>query len=252
MVRIVSLLPSATEILFELGSRRRCRRCHVRVQLSACRPFEADRVDVCAPRGPRPSRHRCRRQGAHGRWRGPVPARSRHLRRSRSRPRRDAGSLCRVRRRRLDGRRRDCLSRMPGPGAHARSDDARRGARLDPRCRRRDWYRHGGRSIGRAFAGPTRRDGRARVAGGSRPPTLVLEWTDPAFTAGHWVPDLVTGAGGECLLGRRGQRSEGIEWSTIASSGAEVVIVAPCGYRLDGAAVAGQRRRSPRRAAPWR
>ncbi len=76
----------------------------------------------------------------------------------------------------------------------------------------------------------------ARVAGGRRPPTLVLEWTDPAFTAGHWVPDLVTGAGGECLLGRRGQRSEGIEWSTIASSGAEVVIVAPCGYRLDGAA----------------
>ena len=76
----------------------------------------------------------------------------------------------------------------------------------------------------------------ALVASGRRPATLVLEWTDPAFTAGHWVPDLVTGAGGESLLGRRGQRSEGVEWATIASSGAEIVIVAPCGYRLDGAA----------------
>jgi len=76
----------------------------------------------------------------------------------------------------------------------------------------------------------------ARVATGRRPATLVLEWTDPAFTAGHWVPDLVTAAGGESVLGRRGQRSQGVEWSTISSSGAEVVLVAPCGFRLDGAA----------------
>ena len=37
-----------------------------------------------------------------------------------------------------------------------------------------------------------------------RRPTLVLEWTDPAFTAGHWVPDLVTAAGGDAVLGRPG------------------------------------------------
>ena len=76
----------------------------------------------------------------------------------------------------------------------------------------------------------------ALVASGRRRAALVLEWTDPAFTAGHWVPDLVTSAGGECLLGRRGQRSEGVDWPTISSSGAEIVIVAPCGFRLDGAA----------------
>ena len=76
----------------------------------------------------------------------------------------------------------------------------------------------------------------ALVAGGRRRATLVLEWTDPAFTAGHWVPDLVTTAGGECLLGRRGERSEGVDWSTVTTSGAEVVLVAPCGFRLDGAA----------------
>ena len=80
----------------------------------------------------------------------------------------------------------------------------------------------------------------------------MLEWTDPAFTAGHWVPDLVTGAGGECLLGRRGQRSEGIDWSTIASSGAEVVIVAPCGFRLDGAAGAGRATSFAAACSPWR
>jgi len=64
----------------------------------------------------------------------------------------------------------------------------------------------------------------------------VLEWTDPAFTAGHWVPDMVTAAGGHPLLGRPGEKSVGVEWSTITDCGAEVVLVAPCGFRLDGAA----------------
>ena len=75
----------------------------------------------------------------------------------------------------------------------------------------------------------------ATVDGAPRRRTLVLEWTDPAFTAGHWVPDLVTAAGGEAVLGRRGEKSVGVEWADISSCDAEVVIVAPCGYRLDGA-----------------
>jgi iron complex transport system substrate-binding protein len=75
----------------------------------------------------------------------------------------------------------------------------------------------------------------AAVAGAPRPRTLVLEWTDPAFTAGHWVPDLVTAAGGEAVLGRRGEKSVGVGWPEIAACDAEVVVVAPCGYRLDGA-----------------
>jgi iron complex transport system substrate-binding protein len=78
----------------------------------------------------------------------------------------------------------------------------------------------------------------ARVAGAvdgvPRPRVLVLEWTDPAFTAGHWVPDLVVAAGGDPLLGRRGEKSVGVDWPTIASCGADVVIVSPCGFRLDG------------------
>ena len=74
------------------------------------------------------------------------------------------------------------------------------------------------------------------VAGARRRPALVLEWTDPAFAAGHWVPDLVEAAGGHDVLGRPGARSQGVEWDDVRASGAEVVLVAPCGFRLDGAA----------------
>ncbi len=76
----------------------------------------------------------------------------------------------------------------------------------------------------------------AKLTGARRRPTLVLEWTDPAFTAGHWVPDLVQAGGGTSLLGRPGENSVGVDWDTIRSADAEVVVVSPCGYRLDGAA----------------
>ncbi|MGK0332499.1 MAG: iron complex transport system substrate-binding protein [Minisyncoccia bacterium] len=69
-----------------------------------------------------------------------------------------------------------------------------------------------------------------------RPKVLVLEWADPAFTAGHWVPDLVESAGGESLLGRPGENSVGVEWGKVRQSGADIVVVSPCGFRLDGAA----------------
>jgi len=75
----------------------------------------------------------------------------------------------------------------------------------------------------------------ARVDGARRRPALVLEWTDPAFTAGHWVPDLVAAGGGAPVLGRPGERSQGVAWDDVRACGAEVVVVAPCGYRLDGA-----------------
>ncbi len=74
------------------------------------------------------------------------------------------------------------------------------------------------------------------MASVSRRPTLMLEWTDPAFTGGHWVPDMIETAGGESVLGFPGANSQGVEWATIRDSAAEVVIVSPCGYRLDDAA----------------
>ena len=76
----------------------------------------------------------------------------------------------------------------------------------------------------------------ARLDGAPRRATLVLEWTEPAFTGGHWVPDMIAAAGGTSVLGFPGANSRGVEWSEVRASDAEVVIVAPCGYRLDGAA----------------
>ncbi|MEO6654193.1 MAG: ABC transporter substrate-binding protein [Ilumatobacteraceae bacterium] len=78
------------------------------------------------------------------------------------------------------------------------------------------------------------------TAGVERRSTLLLEWTDPAFTGGHWVPDMIEAAGGGSVLGFPGANSQGVEWSAIRESDAEVVIVSPCGYRLDGAAELAQ------------
>jgi len=75
----------------------------------------------------------------------------------------------------------------------------------------------------------------ARLGGARSRPVLVLEWTDPPFSAGHWVPDMVAAAGGSDVLGRPGARSEVVAWESVGACGAEVVVVAPCGYRLDGA-----------------
>jgi len=74
------------------------------------------------------------------------------------------------------------------------------------------------------------------VAGRPRPRVAVVEWVDPPFTAGHWVPDLVRAAGGEPVGGHPGARSVATTWAEIRSWEADLVIVAPCGYHLDGAA----------------
>jgi len=79
-----------------------------------------------------------------------------------------------------------------------------------------------------------------RLDGARSRPVLVLEWTDPPFSAGHWVPDMVAAAGGAEVLGRPGERSEAVTWDRVQASGPEVAIVAPCGFRLDGALRLGQ------------
>lgn len=75
-----------------------------------------------------------------------------------------------------------------------------------------------------------------RTQGRPRPRVAVLEWVDPPFTAGHWVPDLVRAAGGEPVLGRTGARSVQTTWDEVAAADPELVVVAPCGFHLDGAA----------------
>jgi iron complex transport system substrate-binding protein len=76
---------------------------------------------------------------------------------------------------------------------------------------------------------------RDRVAGRSRPRVMLLEWTDPPYAPGHWVPEMVEAAGGECLLGKPGAKSERVLWESIHEAEPEVVVVAPCGFDLPGA-----------------
>ena len=73
-----------------------------------------------------------------------------------------------------------------------------------------------------------------------KPRVLVLEWIDPPFIAGHWVPELVSTAGGEVLLGIAGQRSTTVSWAEAEATNPDVVLVAPCGFDLDGAVAQAQ------------
>jgi iron complex transport system substrate-binding protein len=75
----------------------------------------------------------------------------------------------------------------------------------------------------------------AWVAGRRRPRVAVVEWVDPPFTAGHWVPDLVCAAGGQPVAAHPGDPSVPASWPEIAAAAPEIVVVAPCGYHLPGA-----------------
>jgi iron complex transport system substrate-binding protein len=76
----------------------------------------------------------------------------------------------------------------------------------------------------------------AAVAGRPRPRVAVVEWVDPPFTAGHWVPDLVAAAGGEPVAARPQKPSVQTSWESVAACSPDLIIVAPCGYHLDAAA----------------
>jgi iron complex transport system substrate-binding protein len=61
----------------------------------------------------------------------------------------------------------------------------------------------------------------------------MLEWLDPVFVGGHWVPQLIEYAGGEDLLGEPGEPSEQRSWEEVAAVRPQVVVVAPCGYDVE-------------------
>jgi len=76
-------------------------------------------------------------------------------------------------------------------------------------------------------------DVRSRVEHLPRPSALVLEWTDPPMSAGHWTPGLVEIAGGVSILDNPGRNSVALAWDAIARSNPDVVIVAPCGFGME-------------------
>jgi iron complex transport system substrate-binding protein len=71
---------------------------------------------------------------------------------------------------------------------------------------------------------------RLAVRGARRPRVAALEWLDPPFAAGHWVPQLIEFAGGEDVLGFAGESSQQRAWEEVVSSQPDIVVVMPCGY----------------------
>ena len=81
---------------------------------------------------------------------------------------------------------------------------------------------------------------RRLVAGRDRPGVLLLEWGDPPFVAGHWVPELLDAAGGRDVLGAPGAASQRVTWDEVAAADPDVVVFLPCGYHLEGAVAEGR------------
>jgi iron complex transport system substrate-binding protein len=71
---------------------------------------------------------------------------------------------------------------------------------------------------------------RLAVRGARRPRVAALEWLDPPFAAGHWTPQLIDYAGGQDVLGFAGEKSEERTWQEVAASQPDIVIVMPCGF----------------------
>jgi iron complex transport system substrate-binding protein len=73
-------------------------------------------------------------------------------------------------------------------------------------------------------------DVRLAVKGAARPSVAAIEWFDPVFVAGHWTPQLIELAGGTDVLGFPGEHSEQTTWEAVAAAAPEVVVCMPCGY----------------------
>src|SRR3954453_13319394 len=71
---------------------------------------------------------------------------------------------------------------------------------------------------------------RRAVAGAEPVPGAAIEWLDPVFVAGHWTPQIVELPGGRDVLGFPGERSEQTTWDAVAAARPRVVVCMPCGY----------------------
>ena len=86
-----------------------------------------------------------------------------------------------------------------------------------------------GREVAREMQERLARVG-ARTAGAERRPVFVAEWLDPPFASGHWLPEMVALAGGREVLGVAGSPSHATSWERVREERPELVVAAPCGY----------------------
>ncbi len=66
-----------------------------------------------------------------------------------------------------------------------------------------------------------------------RPRVFCLEWLDPPYAAGHWVPEMVEAAGGECGIGKPGEPSFKVSWKDIVDFAPQMLFIMPCGYNIE-------------------
>lgn len=67
---------------------------------------------------------------------------------------------------------------------------------------------------------------------GTRPTVAAIEWIDPLMAAGNWVPELIQLVGGEPLFAAAGQHSPWLEWETLVAADPDVIVMMPCGYQI--------------------
>src|SRR6476660_6737217 len=84
-----------------------------------------------------------------------------------------------------------------------------------------------------------------RDAGGRSPRVVGLEWLDPPFATGHWVPEQIRQAGGWELLGSDGERSVQTTWDAVSEVDPEMLLLMPCGFHLAETLAAWERTRRP-------
>jgi iron complex transport system substrate-binding protein len=76
---------------------------------------------------------------------------------------------------------------------------------------------------------------RERIAGRPRPRVLALEWLDPPFAGGHWVPEMIALAGGIDVVGEPGSHSARLTWDQVAAADPDAIVAMPCGFDEAGA-----------------
>jgi iron complex transport system substrate-binding protein len=76
---------------------------------------------------------------------------------------------------------------------------------------------------------------RAAVSGSAQPRVIALEWLDPPFVGGHWIPEMISIAGGEDVAGPPGLKSPEVRWGELSGLSPDIVIAMPCGWYVEDA-----------------
>lgn len=124
---------------------------------------------------------------------------------------------------RLPGRPR-VVQQDPGSLAEVLEDVTRLGAATEVEARARELR---GELEGRLEAVG------AAVAGAPTPRVVALEWLDPPFVGGHWIPEMIAIAGGEDVAGSAGAKSPQVEWEALVALQPDVVVAMPCGWYVE-------------------